>query len=118
VAAGKDYNARGRGRRRGAGTLKLYQGKKKTFGSFKREVDLTRADNEDMTLSLLTWFFFLLLSSFPPLPTNISQEQQTAFRLKKPFPNCLFLPSPLQKRGKDKPLALFNLKTFPTCSFF
>jgi hypothetical protein len=43
------------------------------FFSLKREVDLTRADNED--ISFLTWFFFYL----PPL-TNISQEQQTAFR--------------------------------------
>lgn len=70
---------------------------------------MTRADNEDMTLSLLTWFFFSPVIFISPLPTNISQEQQTAFRLRKTFFKLLALP-PYKKGEKDKPLALFNVE--------
>lgn len=71
---------------------------------------MTRADNEDMTLSLLTWFFFSPVIFISPLPTNTSQEQQTAFRFEKNLFQTACL-APLQKKGKkDKPLALFNLE--------
>lgn len=98
-AAGKDYNARGRGRRRGAGTLKLYQGKK-DFWLLLKERSTWQGPTMKTWLSLLTWFFFSpVLSSFPPYQQTFLRSSKQLLGSRKTFFKLLALP-PYKKRGK------------------